>query len=175
MLKHTRKGFTLVEVLIVVVILGILAATVLPQFTSANNDAKESALVQDLQTLRAQIELFEFQHESKKPAATEIAGSFTDQMLLSTTIKGATAAPGVNPLGPYFIGQLPPNPFTGARDVKVVTEKFSADGATPAPDQTLTGESGKPAGWIYSSADGRIKANITATEKAADGTPLHQL
>lgn len=175
MLKQTRRGFTLVEVLIVVVILGILAATVLPQFTSANNDAKESALVQDLQTLRSQIELFEFQHESKKPGATEVVDTFTKQMLLSTTIKGATAAPGVNPLGPYFIGQLPPNPFTGHRDVKVIATGFSADGAIPAPDETMTGEGGQKAGWIYSTLDGRIKANIKDTEKAADGTPLHQL
>ena len=73
MIKTTRKqprraGFTLVEVLIVVVILGILAATVLPQFTSSNDDARESVLVQDLQTLRSQIQLYKFQHDGKFPA-----------------------------------------------------------------------------------------------------------
>ncbi|MHC4286068.1 MAG: type IV pilin protein [Planctomycetota bacterium] len=40
-----EKGFTLVEILIVVVILGILAAIVIPQFTSASVDAKESLLM----------------------------------------------------------------------------------------------------------------------------------
>jgi len=60
--NNKRAAFTLVEVMIVVVILGILAATVLPQFISTNDDAKESVLVQDLQTLRSQIQLFKFQH-----------------------------------------------------------------------------------------------------------------
>jgi prepilin-type N-terminal cleavage/methylation domain-containing protein len=45
-----RKGFTLVEILIVVIILGILAAIVVPQFTEAGSDAKVSALSSDLVT-----------------------------------------------------------------------------------------------------------------------------
>lgn len=169
MSKKARKGFTLVEVLIVVVILGILAATVLPQFTSSNSDAKESALIQDLQTLRSQIELYQFQHEGKTPGA--VTDTFTNQMLLSSDVKGVTGPAGSKAFGPYFVGQFPPNPFTGARDVKIIPTGIDAF----APDQAATGEGGKTAGWIYSTGEGRVKANITATEKAADGTPLHQL
>ncbi|MHC4363321.1 MAG: type IV pilin protein, partial [Planctomycetota bacterium] len=39
-----QSGFTLVEILIVVVILGILAAIVIPQFTDASTEAKMSSL-----------------------------------------------------------------------------------------------------------------------------------
>jgi general secretion pathway protein G len=53
-----KKGFTLVEILIVVVILGILAAIVIPQFTSASDEARLSSLTSDLQSLRAQIQLY---------------------------------------------------------------------------------------------------------------------
>ena len=49
-----NKGFTLVEILIVVIILGILAAIVIPQFTQASNDARESSLSSELQTVRSQ-------------------------------------------------------------------------------------------------------------------------
>ena len=56
-----RRGFTLIEILIVVVILGILAAVVVPQFTNASDDANDAAVRSQLQTLRGQIELYRAQ------------------------------------------------------------------------------------------------------------------
>jgi len=52
------RAFTLIEILIVVVILGILAAIVVPQFTDAADDANDAAVRSQLQTLRGQIELY---------------------------------------------------------------------------------------------------------------------
>jgi type II secretion system protein G len=57
-----RRGFTLIEILIVVVILGILAAVVVPQFTNAADDANDAAVRSQLQTLRGQIELYRAQN-----------------------------------------------------------------------------------------------------------------
>ena len=152
-----RRGFTLVEVLIVVVILGILAATVLPQFTASNSEAKESALVHDLQTLRGQIQLYKFQHNGKWPGqGSTDPQDFVDAMVLSTDPDGTTGAVGTKPLGPYFVGQLPPNPYSGARGVKIVTD---VPGTTP--DDSTTD------GWIYNPSTGEIKANSTGT--AQDG------
>ena len=53
-----RKAFTLIEILIVVVILGILAAVVIPQFTNAADEANNAGVRTQLQTLRSQIELY---------------------------------------------------------------------------------------------------------------------
>lgn len=56
--RHVRKAFTLVEILIVVIILGILAAIVVPQFTSASDEAQRGNVQSQLQTIRNQIELY---------------------------------------------------------------------------------------------------------------------
>ncbi len=59
--NRLSRAFTLIEILIVVVILGILAAIVIPQFTDASQQAMESSVVTQLQTLRSQIELHDVQ------------------------------------------------------------------------------------------------------------------
>ncbi len=58
MRARLRKAFTLVEILIVVVILGILAAIVVPQFTNATQDAQAGNLKAQLDTLQNQLELY---------------------------------------------------------------------------------------------------------------------
>ncbi len=60
--RRARHGFTLIEILIVVVILGILAAIVIPQFTDAAAEASRSNLQSQLQTLRSQLELWNVQN-----------------------------------------------------------------------------------------------------------------
>ena len=62
-----KSGFTLVEILIVVIILGILAAIVIPQFTNASTAAKTSAAASTAQTLRSQVALYKLQHGDKLP------------------------------------------------------------------------------------------------------------
>lgn len=61
------RAFTLVEILIVVVILGILAAIVIPQFTNASQEATASSLRSQLQTIRSQIELFRVRNNGSLP------------------------------------------------------------------------------------------------------------
>ena len=62
--KRMPRAFTLIEILIVVVILGILAAIVIPQFTDAADDANEASMRSQLQTVRSQVELYRAQGET---------------------------------------------------------------------------------------------------------------
>lgn len=70
---HRRNAFTLVELLIVVVILGILAAVVIPQFSNASDSAVKSALKSQLQTMTAQTELYRVQNAGTYPTLGESA------------------------------------------------------------------------------------------------------
>lgn len=67
MRTRAPKAFTLVELLIVVVILGILAAIVVPQFSNASDSAIKGALKSQLQTVTSQTELYKVQNAGTYP------------------------------------------------------------------------------------------------------------
>jgi general secretion pathway protein G len=139
-MKTKRSGFTLVEILIVVVILGILAAIVIPQFTEASTEAKLSSLCTDLQTLRSQIELYKIQHNDVPPTFA----NFVAQMTAQTDITGA---PGTD-YGPY-VQKIAVNQFNN---------KYDAAGVHGLLDNT--GTIGDNVGsWEYNQATGAINAD----------------
>lgn len=140
LLTKSRRAFTLVEVLIVVIILGILAAIVVPQFTDATTDAKVSSLTTNLQIIRGQLELYKIQHNDTYPALA----TFSNQMTLSSKADGTTAAVGTSgyDYGPY-LQVIPDNPYSGANDVSE---------ADPASDK----------GWYYNEDTGEFRGNDSA-------------
>jgi general secretion pathway protein G len=139
----TRAGFTLIEVLIVVIIMAVLAATIIPQFSSSTNDAKESSLKFNLHTIRSQIELYKVHHLGKYPSFA----NFVDQMTKPTNVNGETT--GSNLIyGPYIQGEIPANPFNGSNVVVRVA----------TPGQVPTGPNGE-GGWQYDETNGGFYPN----------------
>jgi len=106
-----KSGFTLVEILIVVIILGILAAIIIPQFTDASTDAKQSSLDSNLQTLQSQFELYKVQHNDVYPwddgaGALDTNANIATKLTTKTDVDGAA---GGN-FGPYM-QNVAGNPF----------------------------------------------------------------
>jgi len=144
-----KSGFTLVEILIVVVILGILAAIVIPQFTEASTEAKTSSLCTDLQTVRSQIELYKVQHNDLLPGETASV-TFVQALTQKTDIAGALSATGA--YGPY-LQKIPTNQFNDLSTVRL-------DGADAGANT---------AGWRFGTTgttEGFFQADDTAAHAA---------
>jgi len=145
------RGFTLVEVLIIVVILGILAAIVIPQFSDASTEAKLSSLVNDLQTVRSQIQLYKLQHKAALPGAGAVP--FGDAMTKCTDLDGklaTTQAPADGVYGPY-LQKIPKNSFNDNDEVSI--------GAASSPGDDSSG-------WYFNSTTGAFNANDSAAHAA---------
>jgi general secretion pathway protein G len=147
-----RRGFTLVEILIVVIILGILAAIVIPQFTNASQDARKNSLTSQLQTIRSQLELYKMQHLDKNPDLLLLpagTGTSTDwsQLTKKTDKFGVTTATTGLDFGPY-LQQTPANPLNGFTTVAIgAVDVNGGDGV-----------SGTSIGYIANVTNGKIWA-----------------
>jgi general secretion pathway protein G len=137
-MSQCRKAFTLVEILIVVVIMAVLAATIIPQFTASTKDAQEATAIFNLNALRSQIQMYRTQHGGSPPATLS---------LLTVKTNSNHTTTGTPTLGPYLL-RIPENSFNGQSGV-------GTTGATPAIDATAT------VGWLYEAATGKVYLNYT--------------
>lgn len=149
-------GFTLVEILIVVVILAILAALVVPQFSNAAKLSRENVLKEDLRYLRSQIMVYQAQHDGVAPGypngdttQTPTAEAFVAQMTSSTNAAGGVGAgPGYS-FGPY-LSRMPANPMNEMDSVRVVASWPAAAAGTH--------------GWIYQPSTLRLAADAVGSD-----------
>jgi prepilin-type N-terminal cleavage/methylation domain-containing protein len=141
------RGFTLIEILIVVMILGILAAIVIPNLSSVSRQAKEGVLREDVRFLRQQMMVYRLQHNEVPPGypagdtlATPDEATLIDQLTNFSDVSGVTSATAnaTQYWGRYLL-KFPENPMTKRTSILVVT----SGAAMPAPDET------QAYGWIY--------------------------
>jgi len=152
------KGFTLVELMIVVSILGILGALVLPVYQGHASEAKVSAARSNLHAMRVQIELYKMQHGGVLPGSAFGVGvtesTLAKQLVGTSTVDGAASsskAP-ADPFlyGPYFV-KIPVNTFNDKSNIAYSTD-FAADAGI------------KDSGWLYNRTTGQICLNYPGTD-----------
>jgi prepilin-type N-terminal cleavage/methylation domain-containing protein len=107
MFKHkSAKGFTIVELLIVIVVIAILAALVLNTFTGAQKRARDAQRQTDVNAIATQLEVYYNDNGGYPLAATvtttNLKGLSTDALQppssTTTAILGVSAAPTVKPV-----------------------------------------------------------------------------
>ncbi len=139
-LGHRSRGFTLIEVLIVIVVIAILSMLVIPRAMGARRTAKEAQLRGNLKQLRDAVERFESTTGAWPPSVVDVMAHD------GASISGDSDGQGgqvdrMSYDGPYLQtgdGNLPKDPFTGASD------------------------------WVYDNASGAVHSN--ATLSALDGS-----
>ncbi len=72
-----KKGVTLVELLIVVLILGALAAIAIPRLTQSADTAKTSGCKTNIDIINSQIELYAAEHDGAYPANLDVITNST--------------------------------------------------------------------------------------------------
>jgi prepilin-type N-terminal cleavage/methylation domain-containing protein len=138
--KRRRSAFTLVEILIVVVIMAVLAATIIPSFSNSVADAKLNTATFNLNTLRSQIEHYRAEHDGKVPSAT------LAELSAKTDKSGATGTGAAYIYGPY-LRTIPENTVNGKITVKAITSDPAVVGDATA---------GNTGGWLYNATTGGI-------------------
>jgi prepilin-type N-terminal cleavage/methylation domain-containing protein len=118
-LEMGRRAFTLVELLVVIVMLGILAAIAVPRFSGATDDARSASTQSTLAGVRSAIATFR----------------------MNAVINGNDPFPTLQTLtdGTVVKFDIPANPYTGVSGVQAVSQG-------QATSRTVTGSS---AGWNY--------------------------
>lgn len=165
---RNQSGFTLIEMLIVVIILGILAMIIIPQINVSSDEARLSTMRTNLGTVRNAIELYYHQHNNNYPGAIKTDGTgtatvagdlpaaFIDQLTKYTEMNGKAegdkTALTARIYGPYLkTATLPENPYNASTGV---TCNITVTDVT-----TRLADSGEGTGWKFYVNTGVFIAN----------------
>ena len=143
--SRMKRAFSLVELIIVVAVLGILAAIVVPQFQGFSRQAKEAVAKDSLHLLRGAIELYTTQHDGVPP------GYKDDDV--STAPGEAFFHRQIVVVG-HYLSAMPENPFNNLSSIRVFGNA-----------EDLPVAAGGGSGWVYQPATKTIKLDWPGADK----------
>jgi general secretion pathway protein G len=160
-----KPAITFVEILIVVLLVGVIAAVAVPRISRGARGVAESDVLTDLTALRNAVRLYHREHNGTFPAQDNSPSSFIDQLTRRTDAQGNVGTdPAIYIYGPYLRGPVPAisvGPNRGANGVFVAP-------TGPTVDESLT-----TVGWIYNSTTGDLIANTDERDETGLGYQLY--
>lgn len=114
-------AFTLVELVIVVVIIGIIAAIAVPRMSAASDESLTGALRANLRILDSAVELYAGEHEGRMPSEESDGTTISDATVVVTRLVKKSSESGGSSgatLGPY-VRCIPRNPFNSMATVRI--------------------------------------------------------
>ena len=134
-----RKGFTLIELVVVVMILGILAAVAAPKLLNTSGTATDNGVRQTLAVVRDAVERYAAEHGGTLPGADGVEATLKTDL---TT---------------YLRGVFPTCPVGADKDAEVDMVNTLA---------ALTVAAGTPKSWRYSYKTGEIIINSASLDRS---------
>jgi type II secretion system protein G len=149
--QRTWRAFTLVEVLIVVAVLGILAAVIVPEYRDHTQRAKESSAKESLQMLRTAIGRYATDHGL--PPGYPLNDPSSDPVPIAVW-RQLTPTPNYPD---SYLSKLPTNPFNNLSTMIVIKD-----------GQPFPSEADGSTGWIYKPAAKEIRLNQQGTDSQGE-------
>lgn len=122
---HDHKGFTLIELMIVVVIIGVLAAIAIPKFSSVSDQAKEAEAAPILKQLFTLQERHKQENDGYATAIAELEGgaeNFTAKYYAFNVTTSAT--------GSDYVACAAPKPeYQKLRSFRITQDREIVEGA----------------------------------------------
>ena len=143
-MEADRRKFTVMEIFIVLVVLGIIGAVTVPRFSQAYADGKLGDMVSNLQMVRSQIQLYKIQHGDLLPGQDAADGNITQAAFVAAMTKRNE----IDGYGPY-LKEMPQNPFVTGE---------AADDITCVNDVNATPNGVETTGWWLNAATGQFRA-----------------